>query len=80
MLCITAAGRLLFFFRWADDQVAFLDQPVVKLVCSVDATGLANAADLVVLLGICWCGLKQYLDGAGEVFAEFSPLVVDVTF
>jgi hypothetical protein len=73
-------GRLLLFFRWADDQVAFLDQPVVKLISSVNTAVLADTPDLIVLLGICRRGLEQHLDRAGEVFAEFSPLVVDVTF
>jgi hypothetical protein len=73
-------GRLLLFFRWADDQVAFLDQPVVELISGVNTAVLADTTDLIVLLGICRCGLEQYLDRAGEVIAVFPPLVVDVTF
>jgi hypothetical protein len=53
---------------------------VVELISGVNTAVLADTADLIVLLGICRCGLEQYLDGAGEVLAEFSPLVVDVTF
>ena len=63
-----------------NDQVTFLYQPVVELVSSVDATGLANAADLVILLGISWGAIQQQLNRAGEVFAELPALIINVTF
>jgi hypothetical protein len=53
---------------------------MVELIGGVNAAVLADATDLIVLLGTRWGSLHQELDRAGEVFAELPAWVIDVTF
>jgi hypothetical protein len=65
---------------WAHDQVAILNQPVVKLVGGVDAVGLTDGANLFVLGQAFRLGVEQNLNRAGQIFAKLAPLIFHVTF
>jgi hypothetical protein len=62
----------------SDDQIAFLDEPMMKLVGGVDAVCLAEAADLLILGRAFRFGVQEHLDRAGHTLAKLAPLVFNV--
>jgi hypothetical protein len=74
------AGLRFGGFGGANDQIALLNQPMVKLISGVDAAILADASDLFIFLGVRRGSIQQDLHGTGQIFAEFAPLVFYVSF
>ena len=52
---------------------------MVELPCSVEACGAAFLAGLFVGWAAFFLSIQFYLDGALNVFAEFSSLILNIT-
>jgi hypothetical protein len=62
-----------------DYNVAFFDEPVVKLPCGVSAGGAASLTNQLVGFWLVFECVKCYLHGAFDVVAEFPLLISRVT-
>lgn len=61
-----------------DDQVPFLDQPVVELVGRMQAVGSANRPDLFIPGRFLHFLVQEQLDGAFHILAVFPALVFGI--
>jgi hypothetical protein len=58
-----------------DNQIAFLDQIMVKFVGGMDAAILADCADLLIARSAFTFILQEALDRAGQGFTKLPALV-----
>jgi hypothetical protein len=63
----------------SDDQIAFLDQPMMELIGGVEAGAPAFGAEALVRFGTGGGLLELELEGAADVAAILPALVVEVT-
>jgi hypothetical protein len=61
-------------------QIAFVYQPMMKLIGGIPAIDLAYPSYLLVLVGTLLLSLQLCLNGALHVLAEFSSFVVHIPF
>jgi hypothetical protein len=64
----------------SNDQIALVYQPVVKLPCGIPAIRPARLPDSLIFIRARFLGIQIQLHRALDIFAEFSALVLYVSF
>jgi hypothetical protein len=63
----------------ADNQITFIDQPMVELVRGVSAIGLTTLSYLFINLGALGLTVQLHLHRALHLFAKFPALIINIT-
>jgi len=62
-----------------DNQIALFDQPVMKLVCRMNAADIADIPDLLITCRAGLLPVQQNLDRTFDVLTVLSALVIDIS-
>ena len=62
-----------------DNQIALFDEPVMKLVCRMNAAGLADVPDFLIAFRAGHLSVQHNLDRAFDVLAVLSAPVIDIS-
>jgi hypothetical protein len=62
----------------SDNQITFIDQPVVKLVSGISTIGLTSLSYLFISIGALGLTIQIHLDRTLHIFTKFPALIIDI--